>query len=83
MAHIGLGWLDRGEAAHGHGRRETLIAAKNSAGEPPRYVQEERAGGSVRWLAPVVRGWTGADDEHAEGFAVAANRAPELGGLAR
>lgn len=66
-----------GRLVAGHGRVEALRAMqKESPSSPPPGV-ELRDG---EWWVPVQRGWASKDDAHAEGFIVAANRIPELGG---
>lgn len=61
----------------GHGRREVLLDDQARGQDPPDGVRLLDGG---RWAAPVIRGWSSADDLEAWGYIVADNRLPEEGG---
>jgi hypothetical protein len=63
----------------GHGRAAALKAAWQRGETPPDGVQLGEAG---VWLAPVVVGWSSANDAEASAALIALNRTTELGGWA-
>lgn len=65
-----------GRLVAGHGRLEALRSMKAQGQTAPERI-EERDG---EWLVPVVRGVRFRSDEDAEGYLLADNRLPELGG---
>lgn len=68
-----------GRLIAGHGRYESIIAARESGAEqPPEGVKVRSSDGA--WLAPVVTGWSSNDDQEADAAALALNRQGELGG---
>lgn len=66
-----------GRIVAGHGRRDALIAMRESGDDPPDRV---RVNGSGVWMVPVIAGVSFASDEEAEAYLVAANRLTEIGG---
>lgn len=70
-----------GKLVSGHGRMTQLLIAENDPekGDPPEGIQ---VGEDGRWLVPVVRGWSSANDLEAEMFLVAANQLTIAGGWA-
>lgn len=61
----------------GHGRRETLLAARDEGQEPPDGVQVAADGS---WLVPVITGWSSKNDADARAALIALNRTGEVGG---
>lgn len=66
-----------GKLISGHGRVETLTAAREAGLEPPDGIIVTPRG---VWQVPVVRGWGSLDDASAETALVALNRYVERGG---
>lgn len=66
-----------GRLVSGHGRRDTILRARDSGAPPPDGVRVREDG---TWLVPVVRGWASVDDDDAHAAGVAMNRASEAGG---
>jgi hypothetical protein len=66
-----------GRLVAGHGRYETLRDLQRAGGEPPEGVMVDDAG---KWLVPVGRGWSSADDDSADAYLIASNRTSEVGG---
>lgn len=66
-----------GALVAGHGRLDTLEAKRRIGDDPPKHIEVTASGD---WLIPVIRGWASEDDDDAEGYLVADNRATELGG---
>jgi hypothetical protein len=72
-----------GRLVAGHGRIEQLRALEATEARRKRNQNVPdgvRVGGDGRWLVPVVRGWSSADDAAAEAYLVASNRLTERGG---
>lgn len=65
-----------GRLVAGHGRREALLALEGRGGPAPAQI-EARADG---WYAPVLVGWSSANDEEAGAYLLAANKLTEAGG---
>lgn len=65
-----------GRLVAGHGRLEALQAMFADGIAPPDGVLDDDG----RWLVPIVRGWSSANDEEAEAYLVVDNRLNELGG---
>lgn len=65
-----------GRLVAGHGRREALLAIEGRGGPAPAGI-EARADG---WYAPVLVGWSSANDEEAGAFLLATNKLTEAGG---
>lgn len=65
-----------GRLVAGHGRLAALEIMLGEGVQPPPGVLSD--GGE--WRAPVVRGWSSANDEEAEGYVITDNRLGELGG---
>lgn len=61
----------------GHGRRDQLRALRDAGSAPPEGVIKGKGG---KWMVPVARGWSSADDIEAEAAGVALNRVGEIGG---
>jgi ParB-like chromosome segregation protein Spo0J len=67
-----------GRLVAGHGRIEQLRQARaRDRDNPPDGVTVNSAGD---WCVPVIVGWSSADDNEAQAYVIAANRAVELGG---
>jgi hypothetical protein len=65
-----------GRLVAGHGRRDQLVSMREQgAPAPPGVVVEKGV-----WRAPVVHGWSSADDDEALALGIALNRTTELGG---
>lgn len=60
----------------GHGRRDQLIAMRNAGSPPPEGIVVTAG----KWLVPIVRGWSSADDREAEAAGLALNQATIAGG---
>lgn len=65
-----------GLVASGHGRKAALQQMRAEGMDPPEGIVVQDG----VWLAPVVRGWSSADDAEAGGYLVAANTTNLLGG---
>lgn len=63
-----------GKLIAGHGRRDALIALRDSGAEPPEGVVDDKRRG---WMAPVIRGYRSTTDKEAEAAGVALNRIGE------
>jgi hypothetical protein len=66
-----------GRLVAGHGRIDAL-RRRHASGEPPPEGVEIADDG--RWTVPVLRGWSSADDDEADGYLLASNRLVETGG---
>lgn len=70
-----------GKLIAGHGRLDLLQSRfADDPSAPPDGIRKGRDG---RWLAPVVRGWSSADDTEAHAAGIALNRLVERGGWQR
>lgn len=67
-----------GLLAAGHGRVE-LLSLEHAAGDVP-LPEGLTVDDDGMWRAPVVRGWSSANDDEAEAYLVASNRLVETGG---
>lgn len=65
-----------GRLLAGHGRLDSLQAAKASGSSPPERIVAQDGS----WRVPVVRGVASRSDQDAEAYLVADNRTTELGG---
>lgn len=65
-----------GYIVSGHGRTETLQAAKERGDNPPDGIRVEHD----EWLVPVIVGWQSEDDLEAVAALITLNRTTELGG---
>lgn len=65
-----------GRLLAGHGRLDSLQAAKASGSKPPDRIEAQDG----TWHIPVVRGIASKSDQEAEAYLVADNRTVELGG---
>lgn len=76
---IGAATVDErtGRLIEGHGRRDSLKHMHTHGHTPPEGVTVSDAG---MWLAPVIRGWSSHDDDHATAAGIALNRHTETGG---
>lgn len=67
-----------GRLVAGHGRIDELRQARaRDRDNPPSGVTVNSAG---EWCVPVIVGWSSADDNEAQAYVIASNRAVELGG---
>lgn len=66
-----------GRLLSGHGRLDQLQALYEAAHAAPDGIDVDEDG---MWLAPVVRGWSSADDDEAQAAVIAVNRLVEKGG---
>lgn len=66
-----------GHLVAGHGRFADLRTRAAAGREPPDGVKVDEQG---RWLAPVVRGWSSMNDEHARAYLAASNKLTINGG---
>lgn len=66
-----------GRLLAGHGRLEALVALRRSGKGPPARIKVADDG---RWLVPVLRGVSFANEKEARAFLIADNRLNELGG---
>lgn len=65
-----------GRLVAGHGRREALLAMRESKQKPPAGVQQR----NEEWLVPVIRGWSSRSDDEASAYLIASNQLTILGG---
>ena len=66
-----------GKLVAGHGRLDALLRRKAAGQPPPARVSVDEDG---RWLIPVIRGVSFADEAEAEAYLIADNRLSEIGG---
>ena len=66
-----------GRLVGGHGRTESIRAARDAGQDPPEGVEVDDEG---NWLVPVVTGWASKDDDEADAAVIALNRVGEKGG---
>ena len=60
----------------GHGRLNALTAMKERGDEPPERIKVE----GDKWLVPILRGISFANEDEAAAYAIADNRLVEAGG---
>lgn len=65
-----------GRLVAGHGRIESLRAAKGKGDSPPQGVETVDG----EWLVPVLRGWASRSDAEADAYLVASNQLTTKGG---
>lgn len=66
-----------GRLVSGHGRAESIRAARDAGQDPPEGVE---VGADGAWMVYVATGWASKDDDEADAAVIALNRVGEKGG---